>query len=445
MALGPTGLDIQTEPEIRDSVEAELRDAFGSSVPLGDSTLLGKLVGIWSSRYASLWELMEVVAGALDPDAATEAQLDAIAALTGTLRLPAQPSTVTLTLTGTPTTTTVTAGSQVSVDSTSERFEVQENSTIAVVPAWAATTAYALGDRVTNSGNVYECSLAGTSAGSGGPSGTGTGEVDGTAEWDFLGAGTGAVDAEANSVNTGPIVAVARDITTIESPISGWDGVINVEAAELGNDVETDEELRARRLLELQSAGTGTLGAIRSALLDVDNVTAVRVFQNITDVTDADGVPPHAVEALVSGGADQDIFDALLANVAAGIRTHGTTTGTSTDDEGIAQAMAFTRPTDINIYVDVTLVKDPSVYPSNGDTLVADAIVEAANTTGLDVVASRISSLVFTVPGVLDVTSVFIDTSPSPATSTTIPIALRELADYDAARITVDSSASGVP
>lgn len=52
--------------------------------------------------------------------------------------------------------------------------------------AWAGTTAYALGAWVYNGANVYACTTAGTSAGAGGPTGTGTGIVDGTAVWAYV-------------------------------------------------------------------------------------------------------------------------------------------------------------------------------------------------------------------------------------------------------------------
>lgn len=52
--------------------------------------------------------------------------------------------------------------------------------------AWTASTAYELGDIVSNdSGKLYTCSTAGTSAGSGGPTGTSTAITDGTAKWDY--------------------------------------------------------------------------------------------------------------------------------------------------------------------------------------------------------------------------------------------------------------------
>jgi hypothetical protein len=54
--------------------------------------------------------------------------------------------------------------------------------------AWQATHAYVWGNQVTNGGNVYFCRIGGTSAGSGGPSGTGSGIVDGGVTWEFLAA-----------------------------------------------------------------------------------------------------------------------------------------------------------------------------------------------------------------------------------------------------------------
>lgn len=52
--------------------------------------------------------------------------------------------------------------------------------------AWAASTGYSLTNIVRNSGNVYECVKAGTSDGSGGPSGEGDEIVDNDVTWKFL-------------------------------------------------------------------------------------------------------------------------------------------------------------------------------------------------------------------------------------------------------------------
>ena len=56
--------------------------------------------------------------------------------------------------------------------------------------SWKASTAYAVGDIVTNNGGkVYTCDTAGTSASSGGPTGTGSNITDGSARWDYTSAG----------------------------------------------------------------------------------------------------------------------------------------------------------------------------------------------------------------------------------------------------------------
>lgn len=62
---------------------------------------------------------------------------------------------------------------------------------------WTASTPYQLDDHVANGGNVYICTTAGTSAGSGGPTGTGSGITDGTAVWAYV----GPVDMTVNNIN----------------------------------------------------------------------------------------------------------------------------------------------------------------------------------------------------------------------------------------------------
>lgn len=53
---------------------------------------------------------------------------------------------------------------------------------------WEASTDYIVGDRVTNSGNIYECITAGTSDSSGGPTTSGADITDGDAHWKYISA-----------------------------------------------------------------------------------------------------------------------------------------------------------------------------------------------------------------------------------------------------------------
>lgn len=56
-------------------------------------------------------------------------------------------------------------------------------------PVWAISTAYNLGSTVFNKGGMYICVGAGTSAGSGGPSGTSMGQTDHTVTWNYMSQG----------------------------------------------------------------------------------------------------------------------------------------------------------------------------------------------------------------------------------------------------------------
>lgn len=445
MAFGltPTGFVPKTLENIVDEVEAEFRDEFGQSLKLADKSILGRAIRIFAERVATQWELGETTNASQSPDDATGDRLDDICALTGTVRLKAKSSTATLTLTGTPT-TVVAVGSQPSVTGTNERFNTLLEATIVASTAWVPVTLYIVGARVTNAGNVYLCIVSGVSAGSGGPTTEAASIVDGTVTWRFLGNGTGDIDVTSESANTGPIVGASGDIITIETPVSGWDSVMNILDATLGSNIETTEALRTRREIEIADAGNTTIKAARAALLKVTNVTSVTGFWNNKNVTDVDGVPPHAVEFVIQGGTDQDIFDALLLVVSGGIDTHGTTTGTALDDEGVAQPREFSRPTEINIHVDITLTFDATLYPTDGDAQIKAAIVAfgVLQATGKDVVSSSIKAACFDVVGVLDVSIAKIGTAPAPTLETTIVITSRQLAVHDTSRITVASSAA---
>lgn len=73
---------------------------------------------------------------------------------------------------------------------------------------WAASTAYLLNQHVINdSSKVYKCTTAGTSAGSGGPTGTaGSGITDGTAVWGYVGTADLVIDN--GNINAGQQVQI---------------------------------------------------------------------------------------------------------------------------------------------------------------------------------------------------------------------------------------------
>lgn len=448
--LTTDGLIVKTLAVIREELSDRLKAKFGVSVKSdSDRAILGQMVAIISEAAALVWEQLETVNSSMDPDKASGAALDALCTLTGTFRPPAEFSTVTLTLTGM-TGEVVPEGSQAETESTGVRFETMEDATFAAATAWTALTGYSIGDIVTNGGNIYYCTDAGTSAGAGGPTGTSDTITDATVEWAWLGAGDGYVDVVAQALETGALTAIAGDLNTITTPVFGWEGCVNILDATEGRDLASDEELRMIREAELAGIGNTPIDALRADLLGLsDDIVAVTVFVNNTDTTNSDGMPPHSVECLIRpkdpapAGFDQMIYDALLQNVAAGILTHGTwTPGTAVDEQGTEHTMMYSRPEEIEIYVIVDVTVDEDEYPTDGDDLIKQAIADWGDlqATGKNAVASGVSAQAFTIDGVIDVTSVKIGTAPTPTLSVTIPISLRQLAVFDTSRITVNST-----
>lgn len=447
--LTAAGLEIPTIDDLRETVNAKWRAAFGASMDVSDNSPDGQTIGIVVEQIALCWEALEVIVSSLDRDKAVDAFLRALCKLTGTEELPATFSTVALTLSGTPT-TYILAGSLASTKSTGQQFTTTESVILAAATPWAPSTNWVAGEVCTNGGGIYLCTVEGDAASSGpGPIATTADVVDGTLHWFYVGPGTGTAAVNARATTIGPIVAAARDIVNRDTPLGGWSGVVNALDATVGRAKMTNAELRALADQEVARPGTSPKDAIRAALLEVDQgttdpVTSVTVFSNLGDVTDADGVPPHSVEAMVRGGSDQAIRDALLANVAEGIRTHGAITGTSTDSAGKAQEMKFSRPADVLIYVAVTLAYDPATYPADGDAQVKLAIATWGNTLaeGRDVVSSAILARTFAVTGVREVQLPLISAAPTttPVATTTIPISQRQRAVYDTTRITVTST-----
>lgn len=439
--LTDAGFLAKTAAIIRDEVDDELRTAFGASVPLGDKTALGQLSGIVAGVAGDVWELGEALHAARDPDQATGSAQDAVCAISGTLREAARESTTTLTLTGTDGTVVPELSRAASESTPTTVFATDADATLLALTAWANTTAYVLGDRRSNASRSYIVITAGTSAGSGGPTTTAADITDGTVHWRYMGEGTAAIDVAATATATGPLVAVSGDVTEIVTPVGGWSSVINLADATVGANIETDASLRERREEELAQPGSAPVDALRNAILDVEDVTYCHVFVNDTDATDGEGLPPHSVEVAVIGGTDQDIWDALLANVAAGIETYGTEAGTATDSQGTVHSMSFTRITEVPIYIDYVLTYDAADYA--GDTafkLSAKTYLTARAEVGRNATASAATAAAFSAEGVEDVTDVDIGDAPAPTGATTVQIGTRYIATFDTANITVSSS-----
>ncbi|MCG8433500.1 MAG: hypothetical protein MJA83_05670 [Gammaproteobacteria bacterium] len=385
------------------------------------TAILGQFLGIPAAAIAGGWDVLESIHNNGFPDSAVGQSLDGIGAITGAIRESPAKSTATLVCTGDDL-TALPVGRQASVGTIGSIFETTQAAVITpLATAWAPTTAYAVGDRRSNDTptRIYVATVGGTSSGSGGPTGTGTSIVDGTVTWRFLGEGEAFVDVPAESSVTGPIVGQAFTITTIDTPVSGWLGVNNQLDAVVGMDLETDPTFRQRREALIRATSKATVEAIRAAALNVTGVIEALVFENTSLITDPSGIPGKAFEAVVLGGTDVDVAQAIFDTKPIGIQAFGDDISESiVDSQGTSHLIQASRPVLIEMFSDVTVVTDGS-YPADGDAQVAQALVDLGATLkiGDDVIFEKFKCAPFEVSGVVDITASTLDKRPVTVTS----------------------------
>lgn len=361
------GISIQSFEEIRDELAAAFTNPSTGIHPdldTSDDSLFGRLIALLADREANLQQ--QILAVYADTTVgATGVALTRLAQLTGTIRRPATFSTVTLSVV---LTAPLPAGARVSDASGSVVFE-----TLATINT------------------------------------------------------TGSVQARA--LDPGPVVAPANTLTrrvSSSAGLSGWTSVTNPTGAVVGSAEETDGELRLRRVTELNESADASISAI---------ATGVRGVEGVVSLGTVNDTALHEFEVIVYGPtADSDeIAQAIWDNAPAGIAavTHGGTpdTGNAVDSEGVTHAIAFTRATEVNIYTQVDLLHNDQ-YPSDGDDQVAAAITTSMSGrgVGVDVVQSRLYSAVYSIPGVVDVSNLYIGTSPGPTLEDNITIGYDEVA-----------------
>lgn len=452
MAFGVTdqGFEKKTLSDILSEVESEQRSEISPNLNQLPDSSLGQENGIFCDKVRELWDVLEAVYNAAYPDSASGAALDDVCSITGATRLPETKSEVEAYATG-DAATVLTVGRILSVAGiAADRFVSTVEATLAAATAWQSTHDYEIGDVAANNDGtdrIYVCTVDGTSAGSGGPTGTGTAIVDGSVTWAYVGDGLAFALVPFEGESAGPVNAPAFTLTTIETPVTGWNNARNVNDPDpIGRNTENDPDFRARREELLRVTGAGTLEAIRSDVRDVEDVSEAFVLENVTDATDVNGLPPHSVEVLVRDGDDDAIGQAIFDTKPAGIQTHrdpgaqGRTVVVE-DSQGIDHDINFTRPDEVEIYVrsDVDVTDD---FPADGVDQLKAAIVAAGDSSaiGEDVILEALKSFNFDVVGVFDVTDFRIDTVTPPVGTSNIAITVREVATFDTSRITINTN-----
>lgn len=115
------------------------------------------------------------------------------------------------------------------------------------------------------------------------------------------------------------------------------------------------------------------LDGTRAAIAAIEEVARSYVYDNDTSITDENGIPGHSIAAVVEGGLDAEIAEAIYLHKGPGGGTYGSTTVDYTNPDGIVTPIRFSRPTYKAIDVTVA-VKRGTGYTTDLLATIKDAI-----------------------------------------------------------------------
>ena len=317
--LTDQGIDGTSFQEYKTDLEEVFTDALGDDVDLAGESLQGEIINSLASAFFDIDQVVVAVGNALSLDRSRGAQLDNLGSLFSLDRVGATATTADVTLTG--------ADGTVVPDLT--RFR-------------------------TGTGNIFF--------------------LDGNVLIGATGTATGNVYAQVS----GPVLLPANVLTSIVDSVAGLASVNNAAAGVVGTTEETDDTYRRRFKRHIARNSTGILSAIEAALLEVDDVTRVRVIENDTsaDVTTRGlTVGDHSIGAIVEGGTNADIGRVLAIVKAGGIGTSGdTSVSVPHPTQGFNTTIEFQRVNDIQVSFAGT-VTQLAGFPTDGETQIENAAI----------------------------------------------------------------------
>ncbi|RDB37396.1 MAG: hypothetical protein DCC88_00275 [Spirobacillus cienkowskii] len=353
------------------------KNKINQNIDASPSSVFGNIIAIFSEREALMWEALQELSTSVNPNYATGIPLQNIISINGITKQEATASRVILTFNG-KSGTKIPAGTCVSIPETSYQFNTKN-------------------DAIINQ--------------------------------------NGTIDVEAESATLGSVKALAGTITKILNPIYKIDSCINKKDAVSGQNEESEEDLKMRRIQLLQRAGSATEKGIRAAIQKVEGVKTSILLNNEI----AKYIPSGSIHLYVEGGEPIAIANAINSSRGAGCLLYSDEKSikiTVKDSQEINRIVSFSRPKEKQIYLSIAL-KTNSDFPSNGFEQVKSAIIDYANknlTIGKSLINSSLYVPINSINGIIGI-QIYQGISINPKESLNIAVEPIEYAKLDSGRI----------
>lgn len=280
--LNENGLQTKTLEELRAELVSDFQTIYGIDINVDPNSQDGQQINIYAQGGVDLREVLQQINSNFDPDQAFGRVLDQRVALNGIARNGGTYTFAPVEI------TTDDALNLVGLDDQSDELNPTVPNLYTVKDD--AGTEFFLLDSI---------SIVGA----------------GTQSLTFRAAQIGSVEIQINTI-TEPVTVIAG-VTGINNP-SG--------ALSIGDDEESDPDLKVRRRGAVALPSLGYLDGIEASLADLDGVSVARVYENDTKIIDSDGTEPNTIWAIVEGGDDADIGQIIYVKKSSGSGMRGAET-----------------------------------------------------------------------------------------------------------------------
>ena len=202
---------------------------------------------------------------------------------------------------------------------------------------------------------------------------------------------SGTITVTATCQTLGAVSAAPNDISRIATVTLGWQTATNPAAAAPGAPVENDAQLRVRQSVSTALPALSVLSGIIGAIAGLPGVIETTGYENDTNATDANGLPPHSISMVVVGGDAIQICETLLLKKTPGCYTYGSTRESVQDVYGLPHDIGFFIPTTVPIGVHITL-KAKAGYSTIIGAQICQSVSDYINALGSgdDVIYSKL-------------------------------------------------------
>lgn len=123
----------------------------------------------------------------------------------------------------------------------------------------------------------------------------------------------------------------------------------------IGQDQETDAQFRVRRQQSTAIPAQGVLQSLFGGLNTITGLLEAVIYENITNITDANGVPAHSIWVIVDGGSDDDVANMIYRYRSFGCGMKGTEIVPVDQVDGTTFDIQFERAVSQDLYITMNL------------------------------------------------------------------------------------------